>query len=37
MEVRAMWAAVAIGLFVAGVMVVVRRGERLAEPDDTAG
>ncbi|CAN5719886.1 hypothetical protein BH23CHL3_BH23CHL3_07380 [soil metagenome] len=30
-------AGVAAGLFVVGVAVVVRRGERLAEPDDTAG
>jgi hypothetical protein len=30
-------AGVAVGLFVVGVAVVVRRGERLAEPDDTAG
>lgn len=30
-------AGVAIGLFVAGVVTVVWHGERLAEPDDTAG
>ncbi|MDQ3613425.1 MAG: hypothetical protein M3412_03765 [Chloroflexota bacterium] len=32
-----MAAGVAIALFIAGVVVVIRRGERLAEPDDTAG
>lgn len=28
---------VAVGLFVSGVMVVIRRGERLAEPEESAG
>lgn len=30
-------AVVAVGLFIAGMVTVVWRGERLAEPDDTAG